>query len=645
MRWWVVLVLAACSPAVMDDAEHTAGDDTRLDSGVDTGGEPDPVEDAAEYREAGPREIGWEDTVWSYGDRELPIRVTGPINGGPFPLVVLSHGFGEDETAHQFLADHWASHGYLVVAPRYVGTDRDALRGEVPRENFEVRLADVRFVLNTSLGGESGVELLDGRVDPERVAVVGHSMGSSTALSMVGLESRLSEGGMFFDPDPRVDLGIALSPQLHGSADPSQPPAWLPVGTDVGLHDASWSRLTTPILVTWGSADIGSSALLRNDPHARRVVHDRASVDVALAIIRDGEHHAYTETEPWYPAGPRDPDHWGHIRLFTTAYLEAQLFDRDVAAEVFVPGALDALTEGDVTIDPSILVTDGKYVGSEPGPWAVGSQALSFVDTERDLVQESVVHFPRDSGASRPLILLSHFAGGDDADYIPLARHWASHGYVVLLPQHREERGEDARQNWPERAQDCSFVLDKLEVVEAEIGLQIDRERIGAAGHYLGAHTAGVLGGMRVFSGNGVEPSAGLRDARVGPILMMSPTGRGQGLTEDSWAAIDGPMAVITGSEDPSGRQEQPPEWRTEPFEFATADGEKWLLWFEGLNSTYAGVVSADLGAEETDLGALLRASTLLYWQATLGDVEDGSRMLEARLSGSSAGRVAVTRK
>ncbi|MDE0454442.1 MAG: hypothetical protein OXJ63_03935, partial [Gammaproteobacteria bacterium] len=53
------------------------------------------------------------------GQRSLRARIVYPDAGGPFPLVVYSHGFGCYRESYAGLTDHWASHGYAVVLPEH----------------------------------------------------------------------------------------------------------------------------------------------------------------------------------------------------------------------------------------------------------------------------------------------------------------------------------------------------------------------------------------------------------------------------------------------------------------------------------------------------------------------------------------------
>ncbi len=101
---------------------------------------------------------------------------------GPFPLVVVSHGYDNESVLFSWLTENLASKGYVVAAIRHADppiTDR----ARFP-ETVLHRPPDVAFVataLQRSLG-EIGL------VDPERTALIGYSMGGYGVLAAAGAE-------------------------------------------------------------------------------------------------------------------------------------------------------------------------------------------------------------------------------------------------------------------------------------------------------------------------------------------------------------------------------------------------------------------------------------------------------------------------
>lgn len=96
---------------------------------------------------------------------------------GPYPLVVLSHGFALNPEWYRSLAEHLASHGFVVLAPEH--TENDWQAGVVPAS--VVRPAEISQTIDFA---ENGV--LARIIDIEHVAVIGHSYGGYTSLAVAG---------------------------------------------------------------------------------------------------------------------------------------------------------------------------------------------------------------------------------------------------------------------------------------------------------------------------------------------------------------------------------------------------------------------------------------------------------------------------
>lgn len=96
---------------------------------------------------------------------------------GRFPLVVLSHGFALNPAWYHDLAEHLASHGFVVLAPEHRESDwaADIIDATVGRP------AEVSATIDFAIGGP-----LSAHVDPDHIAVVGHSYGGYTALAAAG---------------------------------------------------------------------------------------------------------------------------------------------------------------------------------------------------------------------------------------------------------------------------------------------------------------------------------------------------------------------------------------------------------------------------------------------------------------------------
>ena len=104
--------------------------------------------------------------------------------GGPYPLVVFSHGFSLSPIVYSTLVEHYASQGYVVLAPEhnesFDGSLTEFWKELIDRPVDIQRTIDYAELLNTP------GELLAGLIDLDNIAVVGHSYGGYTALATAG---------------------------------------------------------------------------------------------------------------------------------------------------------------------------------------------------------------------------------------------------------------------------------------------------------------------------------------------------------------------------------------------------------------------------------------------------------------------------
>jgi predicted dienelactone hydrolase len=112
----------------------------------------------------------------------------------PAPVIVISHGLGSDRKTFQYLADHLASHGFVVAVPQHPGSDARQLQALVngtaseiaePAE-FIARPLDVKYLLDALTELEKTDPALRGRLNLEQVGAVGQSFGGYTSLALAG---------------------------------------------------------------------------------------------------------------------------------------------------------------------------------------------------------------------------------------------------------------------------------------------------------------------------------------------------------------------------------------------------------------------------------------------------------------------------
>src|SRR5688500_16231838 len=165
------------------------------------------------------RDVTTSATVWRDEERsrEVPVKIYRPAAQSPAPVVLFSHGIGEDRDSYESIGKALAEAGFLTVHITHAGTDRAVLergylhlyRAVKQKENWVNRVIDVSFVLD-QLAADPGADL-------DRVAVAGHSAGAFTAFAVAGL--RTSDGDTLRDPRVKVIIPLSM-PRMDGVVPP-----------------------------------------------------------------------------------------------------------------------------------------------------------------------------------------------------------------------------------------------------------------------------------------------------------------------------------------------------------------------------------------------------------------------------------------
>jgi len=187
---------------------------------------------------------------------------------------------------------------------------------------------------------------------------------------------------------------------------------------------------------------------------------------------------------------------------------------------------------------------------SNAGPLkVVVVDSVTLKDDTRGRTIETLVRYPSGPG-SFPVIVFSHGALSNKEAFGPASEHWASHGYVVIHPNHADARsgtntggmrrtrfggqqesggtdkenpnrtnsnkqenrrgaglvigglGGGANMGRIERIKDITSVLDSLDQVETQIPSlkgRLNRDAIAVAGHSFGAYVAQCHGGVKTL--------------------------------------------------------------------------------------------------------------------------------------------------
>lgn len=113
---------------------------------------------------------------------------------GAHPLILVSHGSGGSLTGLSWLGAGLARQGAVVLMVNHPGsTSGDSTPlGSLP---LDLRARDLSAALDQALGDPA----LAARIDPDRIAVLGFSMGGGTALQLAGARFDRAAYGAYCD--------------------------------------------------------------------------------------------------------------------------------------------------------------------------------------------------------------------------------------------------------------------------------------------------------------------------------------------------------------------------------------------------------------------------------------------------------------
>lgn len=191
---------------------------------------------------------------------DLELRISAPVTGTDLPIILLSHGHGPSNFLSSLrgygpLADFWSGHGFVVIQPTHLDSATLPFRRSDDPEAplfWRSRAQDMSFILDNLDALEEMVPQIRGRLDREKIAVAGHSMGGYTAGVLLGARTTDPASGAEVNVfDSRFKAGVMMSaPGLGGAAVSKNAIEHYPV-----FSGTNFSNLITPSLVAYGTAD------------------------------------------------------------------------------------------------------------------------------------------------------------------------------------------------------------------------------------------------------------------------------------------------------------------------------------------------------------------------------------------------------
>ena len=302
---------------------------------------------------------------------------------------------------------------------------------------------------------------------------------------------------------------------------------------------------------------------------------------------------------------------------------------------------------------------------TERGPHAV--QVIDNHKLPSETGQRSLrarIAFPQAEGPF-PLVVFSHGFACYRESYSGLTDHWASHGYVVVQPEHPDCPTSPVRFSPREatrlhyiRISDVERVLDALFAPGEEIpGLtgNIDYGRRVMAGHSFGAMIAQIIWGQPLKDPKSSESVSYALDFDAA--IIMSGPGPMPQMADGAFTGMRGPMLVSGGTRDTRNVGDGvifPWEWRLLSYE-QSPPGDKYSVVLEEGDHYLGGLICRDDrggpqnrgGAPDTEGQTILAGVTTAFLDAWLNDDAAARRFLEEfdQHAGITGGRARFARK
>jgi len=203
---------------------------------------------------------------------DIDMRVSAPTTGSDLPLIIFSHGHGASNYLSSSkgclpLTEFWAAHGFVVIQPTHLNSS--TLSPDEPEAPLfcRSRAHDIKHILDRLDDIVAQVPGLSGRIDKQRIAVAGYSLGGHTASMLLGMQLHDVGGAAVTDlRDDRIKCGVVLAgpgkgSDLNGPAGERYP----------DLKKNSFDGMTTPALIVAGADDVNPAfsdrASWRSDPY------------------------------------------------------------------------------------------------------------------------------------------------------------------------------------------------------------------------------------------------------------------------------------------------------------------------------------------------------------------------------------------
>jgi predicted dienelactone hydrolase len=149
-----------------------------------------------------------------------------------------------------------------------------------------------------------------------------------------------------------------------------------------------------------------------------------------------------------------------------------------------------------------------------PGPYTWKKSSVTLTSPNRDRTFNMDIYLPQRSPRPAPVVVISHGLGSDRISFQYLAKHLASYGFAVAVPEHPGSNAQQIQNlvtgrtnelaepaefiNRPLDIKDLLDYLTKLSTTDPAYQGQLDLQRVGVIGQSFGGYTALALAGAGI---------------------------------------------------------------------------------------------------------------------------------------------------
>jgi len=299
------------------------------------------------------------------------------IGDGPFPLVIVSHGYPGNRFLMSHLAENIASKGYIVASIDH--TDSTYRTLSAFGSTLVNRTLDQLFVLNEMerINNDSS-HFLQGLVDTSNTAVVGYSMGGYGALITAGAGvTQAAVDSPFGAPFGLLDVHLSGSDSHNNQPDSRIKTivGFAPWGRQIGFFsDDTMQGISMPMMLLGGSVDDvsdyenGIRAAWQGATNSDRVLvtFDNANHNAGAPMPSPEEGYEFDPLLGFAPFEHYADAVWDNVRMnnisqhFVTAWLGKHL-KNDAAMDAYldlIPNSEDGVFSVD---DDGAFTEDHTY--------------------------------------------------------------------------------------------------------------------------------------------------------------------------------------------------------------------------------------------------------------------------------------------